>query len=393
MNNKLLFGTTALAAVLLAGAAQAADPGVTVKVAGFAKAFFQVGGISSNQSNGAGNLRSTTLDTWNNEVWFIAEGTAANGLKYGARIELEGTSQDDQIDESYMWLQGDWGKLELGNDDNAVNQIAYFIPAVTADKAIGIEDPDYYPNFPAGAGSTFRNFNSPSHYDGDASKLVYFSPRLAGFQAAVSYAPSACEDNNTAAGAGGCNNGGFEQDNAAGSGGAFGDAIAFALNYTQKYGDLGVTAAVGYYHDSGDLATAGDRSSITVGAGISYKGFDLGANWMQTSHYARQAYTLAGSDNPDATLNQYLVGARYTTGAWSFGGQFGYGKITDAAGTLGRDDKLVAGMIGAGYTIATGLSVDAGVMYYDWSSDTNGVTNLGANQTATVGLIGTVLSF
>lgn len=383
MLNKILFGTTAATALLLSAGAQAADDGLVLKVNGFFQGYFQVGSFDDSAANGFGNLRSTTLDTWNSEIWFTAEATAANGLKYGFRVELEGYSTSDQIDESYLYLTGGFGSLKLGNDDGVGNNLAYFIPTPTRSGAIGIEDGNYIPNAPAG-GHTLAAFNSPNHYSGDASKIIYTTPAFSGFTFGISYAPELCEDN---VGAAACNNGGFETDDTLNQAG---DALELGVKYANKFGDLGVNASFTYYQDKleaqGVAPTRDDRKSYAVGGGIAIKGLSLGLNYMHTDNYSAQSYTAAGIDG--AKLDQVLVGVQYVTGPWSVGANYGWGSVEDAAGTAGREDELQAGLVGVGYNVAPGLELDAGVQYFDWSS--NAASREGS---ALVGLVGTTLKF
>jgi len=40
-----------------------------------------------------------------------------NGLEVGVRIEIEGETQGDQLDENYAWIEGSFGTFRFGNDD------------------------------------------------------------------------------------------------------------------------------------------------------------------------------------------------------------------------------------------------------------------------------------
>lgn len=384
MTSKILLGTTALAAILLSTGAQAADEGLKLKLGGFFQGYAMIGNVDRN--DGVDNFRDVSFESWNSEVWFTAEAETASGLKYGFRIELEGASVGDQIDESYLWVSGSFGRVMFGNDDGVGNSLAYQIPTVTRSKSLRIEDQDYAPTANINGAHLLTGFNSPNHYALDASKLAYTTPRLSGFQLGVSYAPDLSEDPGTAA-PGTAVAGGFETDND----NQAGDALEFGLNYNNKFGDLGLVASVTYYHDqleNGAAATSDDRQSIAAGAGIAYKGFSIGANYMWTDNYRSAGYGNAGRKGVD--LNQFLVGAQYVTGPWSFGANAGWGvadgKSNAAAGN--SEDKLFAGLVGVGYNVAPGIELEAGVQYYDWSSD------LDAREAdATVGLVGTTLSF
>lgn len=391
MTNKFLFGTTALAAVLLSAGANAADDGLKLKIGGYAQAYVLLGNVDRNDGND--NFHDLSLETWNNEIWFTAEATAANGLTYGFRIELEGSSQGDQIDESYLYLSGGFGRIVLGADDGVGNSMAYQVPTATRSKTLKLEDQDYHPRLNANQNLLITAFDSPNHFSNDSQKIIYTTPRFAGFQFGASYAPDLSEDINTS-GAGAATQGGFEPDNDANQAN---NAIELGVNYNQKFGDLGVQAAFTYYHDSPEVDSANidDRQGFAVGGGISIKGFSVGVNYNYVENYRATSYTAAGREGID--LNQILAGVQYVTGPWSFGADFGWAKVDgDNAGLAGvdrgpngkADDKLVAGMVGVGYNLAPGMEVDLGIQYYDWSSNVDAYEG-----DALVGLLGTSLTF
>lgn len=382
MTSKILLGTTALAAILFSTGAQAADDGLSLKMAGWFRGYAQFGSLDDNPSNGLSDRRNVSFETFDSEIHFIAEAKTANGLTYGFRIELEGASVTDQIDESYLYVKGSLGDVFFGNDDGAANKLAYQVPAITRSKTLVLEDPNFSPNAPTG--SSVKFLNSPNHYSLDSAKIFYATPRMSGFQLGVSYAPDLSEDPNSGAVAGG-----FETDNDVQAG----DAIELGLNYSNKFGDLGLVASVTYYteslEDGATLATQEERDSYAAGAGISYKGLQLGANYMYTENYAAAGYTAVGVDGSE--LNQFVVGVQYATGPWSVGANAGYGKVEFDGG---REDELLALLGGVGYNVAPGLDLDAAIQYYDWDrSGGTAVANDSGSGASTALFLGTTLSF
>lgn len=398
---KLLWiSVAALTAAFAASPALAADEeGLKLKINGFYEGFLEFGGTSGT-APGLQNLRNVTVESWNAEIHFKAEGQAANGLKYGFVIELEGSTQDNQIDESYIWLSDSFGRAILGNEDGVANT-GYRVPSATKSKAIKLEGQDYNPANPGG-GHLLPKFTSPSNFSSDASKLIYFSPRFSGIQLGVSYAPDLSKHPATS-GTGAAVQGGFESDVDAQAG----DALELLATYKEKFDKLGVDLAFTYYRDQVEdddgsaagiarRASADDRQSYYVGGGISYEGFSIGASYQYTDNYRAQSYASPGYK--DVTLDQFLVGALYVTGPWSFGVNLGYGVVdvgpNSFAGNVDREDELFAGIVGVGYALTPGISLDAGVQYYDWSSSSTSAT---ADKTregsATAVLIGTVLTF
>lgn len=382
MTSKILLGTTALAAILFSTGAQAADDGLSLKMAGWFRGYAQFGSLDDNPSNGMSDRRSVSFETFDSEIHFIAEAKTANGLTYGFRIELEGASVTDQIDESYLYVKGSLGDVFFGNDDGAANKLAYQVPAITRSKTLVIEDPNFSPNAPSG--SSVKALNSPNHYSLDSAKIFYATPRFSGFQFGVSYAPDLSEDPNSGAVAGG-----FESDADVQAG----DAIELGLNYSNKFGDLGLIASVTYYteslEDGATLATQEERNSYAAGAGITYKGLQFGANYMYTDNYAAAGYTNVGVNG--AELNQFVVGVQYATGPWSVGANAGYGKVEFDGG---REDEVLALLGGVGYNVAPGLDLDAALQYYDWDrSGGTTVANDSGSGASTALFLGTTLSF
>src|ERR1043166_8127451 len=116
---KLILGSTALAGIAsLASAAQASD-GIKLDIGGFFQTVYQ--GTFDNKSNGSfGNHRNVDHFVHNAEVHFKGETTLDNGLTVGAQIELEGENATDQIDKSFVYWSGGFGKVQIGSQDSVI---------------------------------------------------------------------------------------------------------------------------------------------------------------------------------------------------------------------------------------------------------------------------------
>jgi outer membrane protein OmpU len=139
----------------------------------------------------------------NAEIHFRGKTILDSGTEIGFRVELEAYTKDDQIDETYFYAKGNWGKIILG----AENGVAYlagvhgprFVPG------IDMTNNDLMADAMAGAvNAMFRTrylvgdaHMSPrlEHITGDAPKISYFTPKLAGVQVGVSYTPNNKERN------------------------------------------------------------------------------------------------------------------------------------------------------------------------------------------------------
>jgi len=102
MKNALFATTAFVAAGLVAGAAQAADP-VTASVSGYMHA--GVGYVDRRGSDAdIGVMRD-------GEIHFNARGTSDNGLTFRGRVELEAFTSGDQIDENWVEVGGAFGRV------------------------------------------------------------------------------------------------------------------------------------------------------------------------------------------------------------------------------------------------------------------------------------------
>ena len=128
MRPSLLLGSTALvsAGLLMSGSARAQETrvgGIEVVLGGFTQ--FGVVAGNKNTVTGGGHDRSYTF-YMDNEVFFLANGATESGILYGSKIELEvgtggldGSSPDVFIDEAGLFFSGNFGRVELGREDGA----------------------------------------------------------------------------------------------------------------------------------------------------------------------------------------------------------------------------------------------------------------------------------
>ena len=118
------------------------------------------------------------------EIIFKGKGKAKNGLEIGFQVQLEaeGSGEKDYIDENYIYVKGDFGKVEIGAENNAA-----YKQQVMAPKFLGWKT--YDNNFKTWA--EVSDFDKP-HLDGvesDALKINYYSPKINGFQFSYSLTP------------------------------------------------------------------------------------------------------------------------------------------------------------------------------------------------------------
>ena len=181
------------------------EEGTPILTAGMAAQF--EGGFASNDDKLTGAMRKGKVNkTTRNggfvngrfaEVYFDGEMTADNGLVYGAKIHMNTTDRSVETTSGYpgrqyIYLKGDWGSMEFGTGsaltpDSGLN----LCPLACTYKGFGGLDTPYksYILTPDGA---INNHINPFWFN-QSPKAVYYTPVINGFQAGISYTPSAAE--------------------------------------------------------------------------------------------------------------------------------------------------------------------------------------------------------
>ncbi len=136
------------------------------------------------------------------EIHFLPSIKLDNGIKIGANIQLEGSTSGDQIDESFLFIKGDFGEILLGSENSAGYKMHYDAPNVLY---LNLRDLDEFIPYSGSAGvsvgddrvrGTFGQTAIENDRNNDAQRFTYFTPRLEGFQIGVSYARDAGQDTN-----------------------------------------------------------------------------------------------------------------------------------------------------------------------------------------------------
>ncbi len=126
---KVLLGSTALvAAGLVAGPAFAQ---LELSISGSVDYHFGIADEDlDTDKRSYGNTTDTTLN-------FNADGVADNGLEYGTRINVDDNSDAFKIDETYVFVRGTFGRIQLGERDPIASLLRFAVPAVGNGQADG----------------------------------------------------------------------------------------------------------------------------------------------------------------------------------------------------------------------------------------------------------------
>ena len=242
--NKLLIGTAA--AALFVSPAVAGPMAVTV--GGYYNSVVYSQDVDGTDTRDIGIHNDA-------EIIFKGKGKANNGLEIGFEVQLEaeGSGESDHIDENFIYVKGDFGKVEIGAENNAA-----YKQQVMAPKFLGWKT--YDNNFKTWA--EVSDFDKP-HLDGvesDALKINYYSPKINGFQFSYSLTPDASDTS-----------GDTGLYDASGKG----SSTAMGVKYSGKISGMKVEASYGINELDEDTGV-NPREDSAIGLSVSTGGVTVG---------------------------------------------------------------------------------------------------------------------
>ncbi len=353
---KILIGTTALIAAT--ATAQASEP-IKLQLGGFME--YYVAGANQD-GDYTGSVNSFDIQG-EGEIYFKGSTTLDNGMTVGVMVQLEnGTDNngDDIIDESYLFVTGKFGKVEVGSTDN----IAYKMRATAPNAAYTEVDDTAIPNY------LIRPFSDDNitdmGFDGDANKISYMTPKFYGLQAGVSFTPSNNASGDDA-------NVGVTNSENIGKAVNFDEAYAASVSYEREIGPVGLLATAGYTVAQGagnDAGSSGKAEDWAFGLNLTYQGFTLGGAYRGVS---------ANDDSGFGAYDGYGwdVGLMYTDGPYSVSLNYRQ-SITAGDTTVAGDNQIDTYAIGAKYTLGAGVDLFGQLAYADYDQEGTGVDNKGA---------------
>ncbi|WP_169566026.1 porin [Sneathiella limimaris] len=345
---KLILGTSALvAASTLAAAPTSAAEKIKLGLSGYLQTSFVVADYDS------GDQLPTDI-RHEGEVHFTGETTLDNGLTFGVNIQLEARTTGDQVDETYMYVEGSFGRINIGSENSASYLMHYASPSPVP--AWGLNDPN----------AEAAGFTTPATSAtevSDADKITYFTPRFSGFQLGVSFTPDGDEETGT-----GASPYAVIKDE-----GAEDEAYSIGANYTGKFSGVALNASLGY--DLITRTTSDDTDEISAGFNVGIAGFTFGAGYKYTDNDG-------GTD--DLERQDLNLGVTYGQGPWEIGVQYAYVEEDDAA-----DGELNAVVVGGNYVLGPGITAFGGVQFFDGDGSLEG----SEGEDATIFFVGTALSF
>ncbi len=351
MKRALLCSSAVVAAGSLALEAAAAD-GVALRIGGSYKGAAAVVVSEDYSASSGGDVRGYAFSQ-DVEVYFHGETVLDNGLEVGARVELEGQSSDDQIDDVYAYVSGSFGELRFGDTDGAYAQLCYLVPS--ASDLFGADSPDF--SFSNAGIAGYGGTNGTCYgLDDNSTKVVYFSPALGGFQFAASFTPDNSEDTRNfvdGAGTRPSNDADQNSDNLSLAAGFAHDINGVAVN-------LGGGTALSFEKEANPNDT-GEARSYNAYAQAAFSGFAIGAAFELRQNF--------GDDGSDRWV--YGAGATYSWESWTVGLGWTHGDYEGAVGENGVG-PFSAGhdvvSLTAAFELESGVSIDGVLQYSDYRS-------------------------
>ncbi len=340
---KLLLGSTALVVGgVMAAPAMAADP-IKIGVGGYYTFYGAAGNIDPTYAlNGTFTSYKGFSIIQEGEIHFIGQTKLDNGTSVGITVELEGwdpssATANAQIDEAFLFAFGDWGRMELGSRDAATYRMYYGTPSAFIGWG-AIQHNHNYINASVqvnnkGYARTMATTITPTWQD--VNRVNYFTPRFAGLQIGIGYAPKLNQAaTNTPGmisgpgnGAGICGyNNATNVAQCPSADYAWQDLFDVGANYLNKFGDFTVALYGAFAYASfvpGFQPFAGAANMVT-GANLS-----AWKQWVAGAQFGFAGFTVGGAvgwDNNglggnyytgvDNDTRFYTAGVMYETGPW-----------------------------------------------------------------------------
>lgn len=393
MDKKYLLGSTSLvAASVLAGGSALADA--------HSKPNLQLGGfyafdthLFDQDEQGTADF-SSIMTAQDAEVNIKMRGELDNGMKIGGRIELEASNGGDQIDQSWLTLEAGWGRIDVGAINSGRYNLSWTVnaPNVAHGISSGVQT-EWLTHNGGTATFAFRRPLGSANVDAsnDDQGIHYYSPRFNGFKIALSYRPSVSTTQGS--GSGGSNLGEVDQTS------NYHDAFDLGVQYTGSFGDVGLTALMGYATASaptvakngvanGGTFTFDDYTSTNMGFRISTSGFKVGGMIADVS----DGFCVDGGDADCADTTDrssegtaYTFGASYGSGPWAVSAQVHNGEVEDSVGNT-QDTEMDVWSIGAKYTLGPGVNLIASYQDAEITNEDNVAANGNKGDSLSVGV-------
>tara|TARA_R110002110_G_scaffold415612_7_gene652230 strand:- start:32835 stop:33995 length:1161 start_codon:yes stop_codon:yes gene_type:complete len=379
LSTSALVGAAMIATPAMAGQVGSKDA-LSVTLGGEFR--FQVGLVDQDVSATAGRGYQFKVDE--SEINIGAEATADNGVKYGVNIELNAGAGDSSTanadtggaaDEAWAFIDStSWGRIELGDQDDATDRMFVESDDILVGRAGPDGDVADFISFGTGGGIAATG----NTITGDATKVTYFTPRIAGFQLGGSLTP----DSGQAAGGPATSDSDADGD--------FENVFGIGANYEGKFDDvsfvLSLTGEFGDSETATGAASNGDVETIAAGAIVNFAGFGLGVGYVDLAEQGQTAAAMTGGADSGS---YYTVGGSYSTGPWGVSLNWFESSKANTAGISDTDIQIIS--LDVAYAVAPGWEVNLSANTV--SADNINATAVPVNNDGTVVILSNQFNF
>lgn len=347
---KALLGTSALAGLMLFAVGSTPTYGETLTSGAIPPAlkidgFTAINSYFVNQQrreNGKGGPQPHIgVDVSN--LFFSIMGRSVSGIEYMYRVTLETIPNSGSIiDQNYVQIKSGFGTFQIGDIVGPEDTMIW-----DAGKIIGGTggfDGGYNNVYNMSAGVMRGNDNGGD--TGNATKVVYYSPELMGWQIGVAYTPSTAHrgdgklDNMTLSGGTGKTPGNRGLYDAKGTQPFDLRNVAIGLTYRKEMGKwnitlsgAGITAKSYFYNSATGRVPFQNTKAYQLGFVLGYGDFRFGGGWLDNgkSHLPRTSgfnYNIGNAPVSLGSMNNgnagyaWNVGAGYTMGAYQLAASY-----------------------------------------------------------------------
>ncbi|MET1026353.1 MAG: porin [Dongiaceae bacterium] len=344
---KVLMGSSALLAAGFATSPAFADDGIKLSLGGFFQTAVEEN-IDDHGHNDLGNKRYNDGVFSDAEIYVLGKTTLDNGLTVGARVELEGEQQDDQIDQAYVYFQGGFGEFSIGSSEGALETLCVTPVGGTANFGAFSQDQvinNAFSGFSAGVCNGADAFRGQEN----SQKIVYITPNFGGFQLALSWSP----------------NGNHESDGVT----DFHSGMPTVENGEQRNV---VDAYANYSHDFDTWSMNwGGGASVTTTSGGDAPSHNRAAFYQSALNltFGNLSVGVAGEyygNGVAADQDGWVVGGgvAYKMDAWTFGFQYSHANFELDGPDVNREINTTA--LTTNYALGPGINLD-GTVQYTWA--------------------------
>jgi predicted porin len=338
---KILLGTSALvAAGVISSAAHASEP-LKLEVGGYMD--WWVAAVSQDDAfeTAESPTQYNNVDVFGNgEVHFKGSTTLDNGIKIGVQVELEGGNRDesDPIDESYVTIDSQYGRLVIGSDDNVAYSMHVSAPDVGR---LGIEES--YLTEDNGMTGHPSNFNqsvldtTAIDTDDDAQKITYISPTYAGLTVGASYVPGTSDLTG--------------EDTTLATPNNFDDGYALGLTYSND-NVMGASVTVSGGYGSYDKKGNANVQEYSIGTNVSFNEYTVGGAYRNIEDNGRDDMV-------------WDIGVAYEQGPYAYSVAY----MRAHANVTGDDEERETLLVSGRYNMGAGVDAFASLGYVEYWDD------------------------